>query len=64
MGSVEESASGEAEVIEDERLEYVANYVMKSLNIHHGKWGKMYAVEENKKLIQRYVKNTIFIYWP
>ena len=57
MGSVdadEPVGGAKDDVIDDERLEYMANYVTKSLRCSDTKWSKMYKEEENKKQIQRY----------
>lgn len=53
MGNTDDADDQVANVIDDERVEYVANYVIKSLKVSESKWSKMYEIEENQKLIQR-----------
>ena len=57
MGSVEKDANaddvGDDVFGGDTRLEFIGNYVLKSLRVNEAKWNKMYKEEENKTLIQR-----------
>jgi len=36
--------------IGDARVEFVADYVLKTLRIRPDKWSKMYSVDENKQM--------------
>lgn len=38
----------------DSRVEFIADYVLKTLKIKPDKWTKMYSLDENKQLIMDY----------
>ena len=48
-----EEPDPEMEVLEDERLEFLANHVMKALKANRAQWAKMQKVEENNTLLQK-----------
>ena len=42
---------------DDSRVEFVAGYLMKTLKLNREKWLKMFAIEENKKMINNFLEN-------
>jgi dynein heavy chain len=42
---------------DDSRVEFIAGYLMKTLKLSREKWLKMYAIEENKKMINNFLEN-------
>jgi dynein heavy chain, axonemal len=42
---------------DDSRVEFIAGYLMKTLKLKREKWLKMYAIEENKKMINNFLEN-------
>jgi dynein heavy chain len=41
--------------LNDARIEFMAVYILKTLKLKSDKWNKMYAIEDNKVLIQEFV---------
>ena len=39
----------------DSRVEFMAVYILKTLKLKSDKWMKMYAIEDNKVLIQEFL---------
>lgn len=48
MGDEKKEKKGDEEDDVDARLEYLMNYLMKSMKIKPDRWVKMMALEENK----------------
>lgn len=44
--------------IGDSRVEFIANYLLKTLKLKPDKWTKMYAIEENKIMIHDFLDKT------
>lgn len=44
--------------LNDSRVEFMAVYLLKTLKIKPDKWSKMYAIEENKIMIQDFLDKT------
>ena len=42
--------------IGDSRVEFMANYLLKTFKIKSEKWNKMYVIEENKTMILEFVE--------
>ena len=42
--------------IGDPRVEFMANYILKTLKIKSDKWNKMYVIDENKTMILEFVE--------
>lgn len=44
--------------IEDSRVRFIADYVLKSLNLKGDKWSKMYSVEDNRVMLAEFFEKT------
>lgn len=44
--------------IEDSRVEFIADYVMKTLKLKPDKWTKMYGLDENKQMFMDYFEKS------
>lgn len=48
--------------IGDQRIEFIADYVLKTMKFKGDKWTKMYSVDENKQMFMEFVDKQDILY--
>ncbi|CAH1128373.1 unnamed protein product [Ceutorhynchus assimilis] len=57
MGDDKKKGQDVGEEAEDERLEFLLNYLTKSYKLKQERWNKMIAIDENRKMILKFFEN-------